>query len=321
MTVKDVFELRRQGRIEEAYEAIRPMYAEHKGKYTSLAMFWVGYDVMKKRLQEKQTAEAMAIGKALLRLAPRLDDSDGRCRAALLSQIARMAEEVKDFRLLPLLGQLTTVEADWREQKTSTGFTMPPIGSRLLEMAYEELSVEPTVDNALLLMPLLEQAMAVAPKDRENLRCLALVYRVMGEEEKAAAIAPRELEKVVLPFDEKAEHLQMGRWGEEMAAAYLREKGYVILERNWRSEHRDIDIVARVGECVVFVEVKTRRNRTFNEPQDAVNYRKQCHLMKSINHYLKQHRLDLEPRFDIITIVGTMDSHPEILHLEDVPLR
>ena len=163
--------------------------------------------------------------------------------------------------------------------------------------------------------------MAVAPKDRENLRCLALVYRVMGEEEKAAAIAPRELEKVVLPFDEKAEHLQMGRWGEEMAAAYLREKGYVILERNWRSEHRDIDIVARVGECVVFVEVKTRRNRTFNEPQDAVNYRKQCHLMKSINHYLKQHRLDLEPRFDIITIVGTMDSHPEILHLEDVPLR
>ena len=52
MTVKDVFELRKQGKIEEAYEAIRPMYAVHKGKYTTLAMFWTASDILKKRLKE-----------------------------------------------------------------------------------------------------------------------------------------------------------------------------------------------------------------------------------------------------------------------------
>ncbi len=61
MTVKEVFELRKQGKIEEAYEAIRPMYATHKGKYTTLCMFWTASDILKKRLQEKRVGEAEKI--------------------------------------------------------------------------------------------------------------------------------------------------------------------------------------------------------------------------------------------------------------------
>ena len=61
MTVKEVFELRKQGKIEEAYDAIRPMYAVHKGKYTTLCMFWTASDILKKRLTEKKTAEAEKI--------------------------------------------------------------------------------------------------------------------------------------------------------------------------------------------------------------------------------------------------------------------
>lgn len=61
MTVKEIIELRKQGKIEEAYDAIRPMYAVHKGKYTTLCMFWTGADVFKLRLQQGRTEEAEKI--------------------------------------------------------------------------------------------------------------------------------------------------------------------------------------------------------------------------------------------------------------------
>ena len=118
------------------------------------------------------------------------------------------------------------------------------------------------------------------------------------------------------------QHLQMGIWGEELAAAYLREKGYVILERNWHSTHRDIDIIAQDGDCIVFVEVKTRRNRDFADPLQAINYEKRRNLQLAINHYIHYRRFDNPWRFDIITVVGNMGATmPEINHIEDIAFR
>ena len=74
MTVKDVFDLRRQGRIEEAYDAIRPMYAAHKGRYTTLCMFWTASDIFKKRLEEGRINEAAKILEALKRMQPRIEE-------------------------------------------------------------------------------------------------------------------------------------------------------------------------------------------------------------------------------------------------------
>ena len=74
MTVKDVFDLRRQGRIEEAYEAIRPMYATHKGRYTTLCMFWTSSDIFKLRMDEGRTDEAEKICLALQRMLPRVQE-------------------------------------------------------------------------------------------------------------------------------------------------------------------------------------------------------------------------------------------------------
>jgi len=76
MTVRDIFELRKQGKIEEAYDAIRPMYAAHKGRYTSLCMFWTAADIFKKRLREGRTDEAAKIYEALKRVLPYIKDSD-----------------------------------------------------------------------------------------------------------------------------------------------------------------------------------------------------------------------------------------------------
>ena len=117
------------------------------------------------------------------------------------------------------------------------------------------------------------------------------------------------------------EHLLSGIWGEEEAASYLQCQGYEILECDWHSKHRDIDIIARQGGCVVFVEVKTRRNRNYLEPEAAVNYQKQQNLRRAINHYVKLHHLDAPWRFDVITVVGTLGtSTPEINHIEDFAL-
>ena len=76
MTVKEIFALRKQGKIEEAYEAIRPIYREHKGKFTTLCMFWVASDVFKLRLEQGRVEEAEKIYRALQRLIPSIEDDE-----------------------------------------------------------------------------------------------------------------------------------------------------------------------------------------------------------------------------------------------------
>ncbi len=113
---------------------------------------------------------------------------------------------------------------------------------------------------------------------------------------------------------------ELGTWGEEQAADFLIHKGYTILERDWKSGHRDIDIIATNGQVVVFVEVKARRNRIFGEPEDAVDYMKMHNLRAAINHYVKFKNIRLDIRFDVITVVGTpYMGQAEITHIEDVP--
>ena len=118
-----------------------------------------------------------------------------------------------------------------------------------------------------------------------------------------------------------AAHNELGKWGEDVAADYLQRKGYIIIERDWKSGRRDIDIIASCDNTtIVFVEVKTRRNRLFTDPEQAVDYQKLQSLRMAINHYIKFHRINLPIRLDIITVVGNMNSTPDIEHIEDVPL-
>jgi putative endonuclease len=117
-----------------------------------------------------------------------------------------------------------------------------------------------------------------------------------------------------------AAHNELGKWGEDLAAAYLAKKGYEILERDWKSGHHDLDIIARDEDTLVIIEVKTRRNRLFGDPEEAIDYKKRMSLQSAINHYVKSHRTGRDIRFDIISIVGTIGSTPEIEHIKDVTL-
>ena len=218
MTTKEIFELRKQGFHEEAYEAAKELYAYDKGPYTSLAMYWTAYDILKKRINEGRIEEAEKIFAALKRMLPSVPDKEGWV-SNTFNKCQKMIQN-----------------SETRERLQSEG----PI------------------------------------------------------------------------------HLQTGIWGEELAAAYLREKGYIIIERDWHSGHRDIDIIALQNDTVIFVEVKTRRSRDFADPIKAVNYKKQQNLLHAINHYLQYKKIGANYRFDVITIVGTPGKgEPEIEHIQD----
>ena len=309
MEVRDVFELRRQGRIEEAYEAIRPMYAAHKGKYTTLCMFWTANDILKKRLLEERREEAVKIFKALLRVAPNIDDKDGRVHTALLFDALRLSEEVWGFRILDFLEQFGVeglTEADWSTPP------QPCLAQRLLDHAFAEIGKKPTVDNALKAMPLLTETLRRQPDSKQGRTYQDIVKGIIERAEKTLAETPTSKPSM--------SHNDFGRWGEEVAADYLESKGYRILERDWHSGHRDIDIIARTADTVVFVEVKTRRTSDFGEPFEAVNYQKRRNLLSAISHYIRYKHLELRPRFDIISIVAHDLSRPEIQHFEDIQL-
>lgn len=114
-----------------------------------------------------------------------------------------------------------------------------------------------------------------------------------------------------------AEHNVLGHWGEEKAAEYLLKKGYSICHRNWRCGHRDLDIVAFKDGILVIVEVKTRRNNIFMEPELAVDRRKVRSLMIAANAYVKVYQIDYELRFDILTVTGSDDNDFSVNHIED----
>lgn len=114
-----------------------------------------------------------------------------------------------------------------------------------------------------------------------------------------------------------AEHITLGKQGEEIALQYLKDKGYAILERNWRNCHKEIDIVAKDGDTLVVVEVKTRHRNSFGEPYEAVTQAKEKLLVSAANYYIHKFNMDCDTRFDIVSIILPQKGEPIIEHIED----
>ena len=113
-----------------------------------------------------------------------------------------------------------------------------------------------------------------------------------------------------------AEHNDLGTFGEDFAAKVLEQKGYEILDRNWRWGRYEIDIVARFRGLIVVAEVKTRRSNYFGEPEEFVSRAQQKRLVESANAYLEKKGLDDEVRFDIISIIYNSNQR-KVHHIED----
>ena len=100
-----------------------------------------------------------------------------------------------------------------------------------------------------------------------------------------------------------------GAAGEVLAARFLRTKGYEVLCSNYRTRFGEIDIIAVNKQYIAFVEVKTRSEDALYTPRKAVTAAKQDRIIKTALLFLKEHPVDLQPRFDVIEIV-TEKAHP-----------
>ncbi len=106
-----------------------------------------------------------------------------------------------------------------------------------------------------------------------------------------------------------------GKLGEDLAAAHLIGQGLIVLDRNWRCEMGEVDIVARDGDALVICEVKTRSSRAFGDPLEAVTASKAARLRRLAGRWVVEH--DVRPREIRIDLVGVVltPGHPEIEHV------
>ena len=116
--------------------------------------------------------------------------------------------------------------------------------------------------------------------------------------------------------EERREALEFGKIGEQMTAKYLTDKGYIILEHNYRRGHLEIDLIALDEDELVIVEVKSRAYDNILQPEDAVDHKKRQALIRLANEYVKTHGRKESVRFDIVTVVSKADG-AEIKHLKN----
>lgn len=113
-----------------------------------------------------------------------------------------------------------------------------------------------------------------------------------------------------------AEHNQLGEKGEQMAVLYIQNLGYRIVETNWKQKKFEIDIIAIDQEELVFIEVKTRSTSVFGNPEEAVTIKKQEHLIEGAEYYIQENEIDLESRFDVVSIIYNTKKE-EINHIKN----
>ncbi len=113
-----------------------------------------------------------------------------------------------------------------------------------------------------------------------------------------------------------AEFHELGKSGEEIAIGYLKQQGYDILEQNWRKGLFEVDVIASKNNVLIIAEVKTRSTNYFGEPEEFVTKSKQKNLIRAANGYINENNLDMETRFDIISVL-IRGGQFKIHHIED----
>lgn len=106
-----------------------------------------------------------------------------------------------------------------------------------------------------------------------------------------------------------AQHNELGKKGEELAVQFLIENGYTILERNYRFNKAEVDIIALQNDILAIVEVKTRSSLDFGNPESFLKPSQIQNLVKAVNYYVETSNLDVEIRFDIISVLKENDNY------------
>ncbi len=114
-----------------------------------------------------------------------------------------------------------------------------------------------------------------------------------------------------------ARHNDLGRKGEELAKKHLEATGYEILDENWRFGKAEVDLIAYFNKTIIFVEVKTRSDNAFGEPEDFVDAAKQKLLVKAADEFIELMDFNGEARFDIIAILVDKQGKHHLNHIQD----
>ncbi|MCR4663926.1 MAG: acetyltransferase [Paludibacteraceae bacterium] len=190
MTVKDEFELRKEGRVEEAYNAIMPMYKEHHGHYTTLCMFWCGCDMAKLHINRGNSNDALRILQSLARLYPDLEDKDLNAKQTLLNIAVQLAKADKSFSLLDFMqwwGIENLKDVDF-EAVQSNGHPVPSRGQRIASRIFHEVKDCDEMERVRIAMPYIDLALLHTPHNRNLKRAKALLLAKTGKKEQAVAI-------------------------------------------------------------------------------------------------------------------------------------
>ncbi len=107
-----------------------------------------------------------------------------------------------------------------------------------------------------------------------------------------------------------------GTQGEWLAVQYLQAQGYHLLERNWRVGHKEIDIICRQEDIIIFVEVKARRSVRYGHPEEAVSAQKASLIVEAAMAYLED-KVYKDIRFDIVSVTLLNGKEPELFHIKD----
>ncbi|UCG24208.1 MAG: YraN family protein [Chloroflexota bacterium] len=110
---------------------------------------------------------------------------------------------------------------------------------------------------------------------------------------------------------------KLGAWGESVAAEHLTANGYDIVERNWRCQRGEVDIVAWAGSQLVFAEVKTRRGRAMGSPEEGLTRQKAQKLIELATIYVAELGREVDWRIDLVAV--ELDASGRLLRCEHIP--
>ena len=116
-------------------------------------------------------------------------------------------------------------------------------------------------------------------------------------------------------------HIELGRYGEELAVKYLLDRGYEIIEQNIRYRFGEVDVLAKEEDTLVVIEVKTRRTDAYGLPCEAVNWKKRQHIRRVISLFLATEEISYDIlRFDVIEVYVREQAEPCVRHLKGCKL-
>lgn len=216
MTVQEIFELRKSGRIEEAYTSILPLYKFHHGHYTTLCMFWTAADIAIVRIESGNLSEAIKIMKSLRNIYPQIDDKDKSAKRKLLNIALKLFDKQKNtfkdnkesvlkfslFEFIEWWDMKNLTVEDWRAQKIDNHY-IQPFALKIISRLFSELTLTPqnnNTDNIKKLLLYIDEGLKFNPSQKNLLRYKAQVLIKLNDKEAASSIYKSLISKSREPY-------------------------------------------------------------------------------------------------------------------------